>query len=193
MRPIPSIFTNKAGLRSVLFCASLCVAFAPAVAVGSASSFCAPAIPYSQVSRHSIYGVADDLFREGHYRAAARAYYQTFVCDGDPLYFGVNPVVDDADVRKPFEAALQAAANGSFATAVRALQVVTKQLSDFAEARFLTGIFQWSEGRRVEARSTWKKVLTSGYFTVPPETTGSPAPFQAAREMLSWSANKLKR
>jgi hypothetical protein len=169
------------------------LAFTPAAALADKENLCVPALQGDSAQYDPDYHpVAEDLFKQGHYRAAARAYYQMFLCPKSRLFTGLNPNVEDADLIKPFGAALSNAADGSFGAAVAGLKRITTELPRFGEARFLTGIFEWAHGDRAAARATWKATISAEYFTLPPDASGPEWHQSEAREMLKWSATQSK-
>jgi hypothetical protein len=153
--------------------------------VTPSSTLCSPAI--SARNSNGLWDIADNLVKQGHYVAAARAYYQTFRCDpgGSPI----NPLVRDYHQLAPFDAALREAAVGKFFVAATNLKQILTILPQFGEARFLMGIFQWSAGMHAEARATWRGTITAPYFTMPPDFNQTPFPVVDAKRFLHWSAS----
>ena len=156
------------------------------VNVPTSSALCYPPVVRSEASQHDLTAdVAQNLFKGGQYRAAARAYYQFFRCQD---FTPINPVVSDDQQLRPFDAALRQASEGRFLTAVTGLKQVLKALPEFGEARFLLGVFQWSAGLHADAKATWRATIVAPYFVQPPDSDSAPWVVSEAAKLLWWAA-----
>ena len=184
--------TTKFPVVAVLVIA-LSMARAGASEVVSVSiNLCSPPMPRAESGgTDRTYNTANALFVRSEFRLAARAYYQTFRCHGDPLYMGVDPKVYDHHLLAPFDFALRLAAAGKFKSAVEKLNQITTALPRFGEARYLTGVFEWASGNRHAALRSWKKTLRAPYFAQPPDAP-EPILFKDTREMLRWGSARAR-
>ena len=136
-----------------------------------------------------LWTVADKLEQSHRYVPAARAYYQLFLCD-DRGWTPINPLVRDYKQLEPFETAVRAATEGKFVIAAIGLNKVLEVLPQFGEARFLMGVFQWSAGKRAEAKSAWRSTLTAPYFAMPPDLNQTPQVAKEAAKYLRWASEQ---
>lgn len=154
-------------------------------ALPPAQALCSLAI--SVPAGHDLWDVADQRFEQGDYIAAARTYYQFFRCGKRGWMPIPSTLVLDYHQLERFDAALRNAAEGNFVTAISGLKQVLRVLPQFGEARFLVGVFQWSEGKHSAAQTTWRTTITAAYFTLPTDTHGPPRVVNEAKKLLRWS------
>jgi hypothetical protein len=171
------------------FISLLNVLLAVQVAQAPSAALCSPRINVPAGSR-DLWDVGNKRIKSGQYAAGARAYYQFVVCNANGWVAIPSAVVEDYDQLKPYEAALSDGANGNFVSAIKRLNNIVRVLPEFGDARFLSGVFQWSAGMHAQARATWRKVLTEPNFVTPPGPRETPRPVIDAKAFLLWSASK---
>lgn len=179
---LASIRAGVIGALVVLLCSSATPATTPA-----SSDLC-----YPMLGSHDrgVWNAASGLFKSGHYVAAARGYYQVFLCGtggGGPIF----PLVRDYNQLAPFDAAMRSAAAGNFHVAIVKLKRILKVLPQFGEARFLMGVFQWSEGEHSQALQTWRDTINGSYFTLAPDAPRPPFIVTKAQEFLLWGSYQM--
>ena len=180
------------GLSILLLISTLGQSLAQGRTVGTA--LCTPPVEarFYDKTESDPYRVASNLFKIGRLHTAIRAFYQIFRCPNAPLYQGLNPWVEDDNQLRPFDVAMASADAGMLLQAIGDLQLITSRLPAFAEARLLTGVFQWAYGEHSMARSTWKKTVATHYFALPESSQTVPA-IQVAQDLLRWSDPKATR
>jgi hypothetical protein len=182
---------NRFGLLScaVVVCHSMfCVETVKAASLPTPG--CVPPLQAIANDNADPFPDADALFKSRRYKMAARAYYQTFLCDKDPLSRGVYPSVYEANLITPFGNAIELAIKGNFTLASSQCNALKSILPAFTEAGYLSGIFAWSSGNRSEARKRWHETLIGPHFALSDEDAD---PGQvASRRMLQWSRNVAK-
>jgi hypothetical protein len=151
------------------------------------AALCSPPIKTAEGRPYYyIWDIADDLFEQGKYLFAARAYYQVFRCG---KWTPVDPHVVDANMLGPFDIALREAAAGNFVDAASRLNEIVKVLPQFGEARLLMGVFEWSAGTHAKARATWRSTISAPYFARS-DTNYAPPAVTEARKLLRWSSTR---
>jgi hypothetical protein len=186
------IFINS--LHSLVVVASLAL-FSGARDGGTVNTagergMCVPLI--TRAIDHSSAGpfvVGDKFVKQGDFKTAAKVYYQIMQCDNPRLHWGIDLNTWDVLSQTSFAAAVAKAARGDFRGSVQALRKMTMALPEFSEGRFLTGVFEWADGDRVQARRDWTATITGPRMAIPPDAAPSPL-FNAARELLEWSKGK---
>lgn len=107
----------------------------------------------------------DPLFRQGKYRAAFAAYYDSNVRNPQ---WGVGFNSDSAQAASPrLLAALHQASLGDFQRAINGLRAIVSEQPDFQEVYFYLGNALYIEGQRVAAISAWRETLLHARYRSP--------------------------
>jgi len=123
--------------------------------------FVAERLPYRDAKKVD----GDALFRQGKYRAAFAAYYDSNITN--PQWrIGFNS--DAAEAASPrLLDALHQASLGDFQHAINGLRAIVSEQPDFQEVYFYLGNALYIEGQRVDAISTWRKTLLHARYRSP--------------------------
>ena len=150
-------------------------------------SLCSPGIArVISSSGDEIYPVADNYFRHKAYGAAARAYYQTFLCLGTPLGRGYVGALDDGQTLA-FRAALRLGVDGKFDLAAPLLDALKSELP-FVEAGYMAGIYHWANGDKRKAVSDWIATANGPYIPLSDSPSGEAR--DASRRMITWAQSQ---